>query len=184
MNKDLEILIKYNRRDVLVCDQNGTTVTELKCKRNHFFSNYYSGTTQIDNDKYSITCDSERITLSQNDLNIGDVRIYAKDSFDRQASIKVNGEKFNLKRKDLKQIFEVVDSNEQTVFTIRGKLYKDKQKHLLGLVYFGDKLFHSVTLDKEVVGEKIKLQLLVTCGYCIRLFLEIDMGDYHGKIYR
>jgi hypothetical protein len=110
---------------VLVIDQNGAILTELKCKRNHFFSNYYSGTSQIGNDKYSITCDSEKITLSQNDLNIGDVKIFVKDPFHRHASIQINEKKFDLRRKDLTQTFEVFDSSGQLVFTINGKLYKD-----------------------------------------------------------
>jgi hypothetical protein len=102
---------------VLVIDQNGAILTELKCKRNHFFSNYYSGTSQIGNDKYSITC--------ENDLNIGDVKIFVKDPFHRHASIQINEKKFDLRRKDLTQTFEVFDSSGQLVFTINGKLYKD-----------------------------------------------------------
>jgi hypothetical protein len=137
-----------------VSDQNGTTLAEFKCKRNHFFLNYYSGTTQIYIDKYSITCDSEKITLSQKDLNIGNVSLFAKDSFYRQASIEINGEKFHLKRKKLKQIFEVVDANEQTVFTINGKLYKDKQKNLFGLIYFDDKTVSFGNVGQRSSGRK------------------------------
>ena len=70
-----------------------------------------------------------------------------------------------------------MDSNGKIIFTITGKLYKGKQKNLFGLIYLDEKLFHSVTLNNDVMEEKETLQLLVTCGYCIRLFLEIDMGE-------
>ena len=128
VNKDFEILLKYNSRDVLVSDQYGTTLTALKCRRNHFFSNYYSGASQIDNDEYSIACDSKAITLLRNDQKVGDVRIVVKDAFYRLASIQFNDERFDLIRKDLKQMFEVMDSNGKIIFTITGKLYKDNRR--------------------------------------------------------
>ena len=106
VNKDFEILLKYNSRDVLVSDQYGTTLTEFKCKRNHFFSNYYSGKSQIDNHEYSIACDSKAITLLRNDQKVGDVRIVVKDAFYRLASIQFNDERFGLIRKDLKQMLK------------------------------------------------------------------------------
>jgi len=183
MNNDVEILIRYQSRNVLLIDRNETILTNLKCEKNHCFSSYYSGTSQIDNDIYSIACNSEKIILSYNNLNIGEIRLFSGEIFDRKAVIEIKDEKYKLNRKNLKQIFEVEDSSGQRLLTITGKVKKERQNNLFGKFYFDDKLYHSVTLDKEIDDLK-KIQLYLACGYCIRIFLDIDMGDYNGKIYR
>ena len=71
----------------------------------------------------------------------------------------------------------MIDTNDKTLVTIEGKLYREKQNNLFGLIYFDDKLYYSVIMSNDFKSNSNELRLLVICGYCIRLFLSIDMRD-------
>ena len=69
------------------------------------------------------------------------------------------------------------DGNDKTLIKMEGKLYREKQKSLFGLVFFDDKLYYSVYRANYFNSSLNELRLLLICGYCIRLFLSIDMAE-------
>jgi hypothetical protein len=113
---------------------------------------------------------------------LGQVDISTFHSWGRTASFQIAGKFFNLKRENLKQVFTVTDDSNVIIFKIDGQLYKHKQWNLFGLIYIDDKLYHSVYLSNYTLDKHVLQTILVICGYCIRVFLEIDMGDYSGQI--
>ncbi len=181
-DKDFEIIVRYNRWNVEVYDNISNLLSKLNCKPNSLFSNYISGTTTINGNVFSILDSNKGISLTLNNSQIGHVNIATQNLFGRVANIEIEDEKFFFKREDLKQRFDITDKNNNILISIEGKTSKDKQKNLFGMVFFDDKLYHSVSFLNPITDQRILLYLMAICGYCIRLFLQIDTGDYNGKV--
>jgi hypothetical protein len=164
--KEFEIIIKYNSWGVDIVDRDNNLLTELKCKPNYWFSNYFSGSAKIN---------EKGIFLTSNHLKIGEVKISSSGLFGRIANIEIEEDIYILKRENLKLKFVAVSDDGETILTIDGKLYREKQRNLFGLIYFDDKLYYSVFMSKDL--QKTTIPLLKVCGYCIRLFRAKDGGD-------
>jgi len=94
-NKDFEILVRYKSWNIEVFDGNNKLLTELKCKLNNWFSNYYSGTANINGSIYSIVSSSKGISMiTNNNLTIGEVKIVESGLLGRIANIKIQGETY------------------------------------------------------------------------------------------
>ena len=181
-DKDFEIIVRYSSWDVEVYDNSSNPLIKLNCKSNSWYSKYISGTAKIKGYVFSILDNNEGISLLLNNLQIGHVTIATKDLFGRLATIEIEGEKFFFERKNLKQRFTVTAKNDNILFSIDGKTYKDKQRNLFGLLFFDDKLYHSVFLSNPSTNKTMLQYLLTICGYCIRIFLQIDFGNYDGNV--
>jgi hypothetical protein len=181
-DNDFEIIVRYNGWNVEVYDNISNLLCKLNCKSNSLFSNYISGKTKINGNVFSILDSNKGISLTLNNSQIGHVNIATQNSYGRHANIEIEDEKFFFKRDDLKQRFAVTDNSNNILITIEGKISKNKQKNLFGLVFFDDKLYHSVSVSNPTMDKRILLYLMTICGYCIRLFLQIDTGDYYQKI--
>lgn len=182
MSENFEIIVQYNGWNVEVYDNFSNQLSKLNCKPNSLFSNYISGTTTINGNVFSILDSNKGISLTLNNSHIGHVNIAKLNLYGRTANIVIEDENFFFKREDLKQRFVVTDKYDKVLIIIEGKTYKEKQRNLFGMVFFDDKLFHTVSLSKPITDRQILLYLMTICGYCIRLFLEIDTGNYNGKV--
>ena len=181
-DKDFEILICYNSWKVEIYDSKGNFLTRLLCKRNKWFSSFHSGVFYVDNKEYLLRNSSKGLHFFNGNADLGQIDISIFNSSGRIASFQIADKFFKLKREKLKQQFTVTDNSNKILFKIDGKLYKHKQWNLFGLFYIDDKLYHSVYLSDYTIDKQALQKILVICGYCIRIFLEIDMGDYSGEI--
>ena len=176
-DKDFEILIRYNSWNVEVFDSKGNSLTRLLIKRK-WFSNFHSGVFSIDNKEYLLNNSGKGLRLFNGNADLGQIDISTFNSWGRIASFQIEGKFFNLKRENLKQLFTLTDNSNKIIFKIDGKLYKHKQWSLFGLIYIDDKVYHSVYLSNYTLDKHVLQIILIICGYCIRVFFEIDMGDY------
>lgn len=179
--RDLNLLI-YNNWNVETSDIEGNLLTDLSCKRDHWLSSFYSGTFNIGADKYVLSNSSEGIRCLLNNNLIGKVTISTSYPFGRLAIIQLADHLFKIKRENLKEEFVITCIDGNVLLSISGKVYRDKQRNFFGIIYFDNKSYYNVSLLNYNGDEHTLLALVTVCGYCIRVFLEIDMGDYPGKI--
>ncbi|RDV10254.1 hypothetical protein DXT99_26645 [Pontibacter diazotrophicus] len=176
-NKDFDMSVEYDRWNVELKDVHQNQTTTLKSKPNGWFSNYYSGSTNIDNTDFNIERNSKGIVLNANQSVIGNVKTSKFGFFGREAIIILSGEKYILKRESLPLKFVVLNEQREVIINITGFVDRKKQANLFSLIYSPSKLLYSVHLQKELEVSTTTLFLLLVCGYCTELFNEIDRGE-------
>jgi len=162
--------IQYSSWDVSVSDMSGAVVAELKCKKDNWLSQCYSGTGFAGDASFSIKYNSKKITLAEGSDDIGMLRISNEQRLHNHAAIEINGVKFFVIQQNPVSEFELLHSEAGIIGKITGKEDPKWQKNFFGLFSFDGTILFSVAMYNEVQSDKKFLQLLLASGYCIRSF--------------
>ena len=175
--ENFEIVVKYSRWEIEIIDTNDCSkILELKKISKSWFSTNNSGSFFIGNTKYELLTKNNGAHLLENGYKkVGQVTFSDQrtSGYSRSANIEIEGMNLVFTRENLKQIFALATEDDNTVLTITGKLYPERQKNLFKFFYIDDKLYHSVILNEHITRINLLL-ILVICGYSIRFFLEMD----------
>ncbi|MES2763046.1 MAG: hypothetical protein V4677_12610 [Bacteroidota bacterium] len=175
--KNFIILINYGNWLIQVLDKNENLVTDLTRTNNPSETKYF-GKGLVNNSLIEICEHSDKISITHNVINeLGSIEFIKTNGFARTAKIKLENNSFVFTRKDLAQEFMLEDDKHNIIASINGKLRKDKDANILGIIYFPKSLYHAVALNTENINIDKALELLLICGFCARKFQQIDSGD-------
>lgn len=162
---------------VQVFDENKNLLTDLT-RTNNWSKTKYFGKGLVNNSLIEISEHSDKISITYNVINeLGSIEYIQTNGFERTAKIILENNSFVFTRKDLAQEFMLEDASHNQIAYINGKLRKDKDANILGLIYFPKSLYHVVELNTNNISIDKALELLLICGFCMRKFQQIDSGD-------